>query len=252
MYRRFTVPSDEADRVFEHVGRLTIVSGNDNGSDLADPATHQAMLSSPNIFNSSSSVALTRNISSGITMAMGAVPNVTAGNIHIDIKISQYKVNEADLAFLELPSSALSPSEIDNQFDNSTARVFLAPNEGYSAEGGRDEAVTSFIRNHATLEFEEPIELVDHALEPATTPSPAHATLATGALEPRTCIEVPEMLSRFLRVDRKNDPLRYEASIAISEGRVQHGEDIVRRKISEEDWQWNITLLSTAANTSWG
>ena len=123
------------------------------------------------------------------------------------------------------------------------------PYEGHSAERERDETATSLIRNHATPEPEEPIE---PALEPNTTPSPAHATLATGALEPRACIEVPKMLSRFLRVDRENDPLRYEASIAISEGRVQHGEDIVRRKILEEDWQWNITLLSTATNTSWG
>ena len=44
------------------------------------------------------------------------------------------------------------------------------------------------------------------------------------------------LLSRYFRVDYENEPLRYEAGIAIAEQRVQQGEDMLRKKVAEG---WN-------------
>jgi len=222
------VSSDEADWALEQVGGSILTSG--NCPDLADPAPHQAVLSSPDLANSS---------------AIKSVPTRNA---------SDCEANGASLALQELQSSALAPSEISNQLDNFAAGFLPALNERCLVECMPDATLTGSVIDHTTAEFKEPIEIVDHALEPSIASSPAHAQpLAAGSMEPQTRMEVPEMLSRFLKVDRLNDSLRYEAAIAISEGRVQQGEDMVRRRILEEDWKWTMDSLSstTSLNTLW-
>jgi len=219
MHRPLTVSSDEADWAFVQAGVLVLTSG--NGTDPADPVPRQAMLSSPN-------------------------PNAT--RLVPTRNVTDCELNRASLAFRELQSSALSPSEIDNQLDNFAAGFLPALYERYSAECVPGETYTGFMIYHATTEFEEPIE-------PSIASSFAHVQpFVIGSMEPQARMEVPEMLSRFLKVDRLNDSLRYEADIAISEGRVQQGEDMVRRRILEEDWEWNTGPLSTAMslNTTWG
>ena len=44
------------------------------------------------------------------------------------------------------------------------------------------------------------------------------------------------MLSRFFEIDCENEPLRYEAAIAIGEERVQQGDNMLRKKVAEEGW----------------
>ncbi|KAF8448213.1 hypothetical protein BGX38DRAFT_1142866 [Terfezia claveryi] len=224
-YRPLEVLSGEADWAFEQLGELTLTSG--NGTDLADPAPHQAMLSSPN---------------------SSAAKSVNA------INVTGCEVNGASLAYRELQINALLPSGIDNQLDKSGAGLLLAIYEGYSPEGVPDETFTGFISNYAIPEFEELTELVDQGLEPSIAPFPGYAPpLAVGSMEPQTRMKVPEMLSRFLEVDRLNDSLRYEADIAIFEGRVQQGEDMVSRRILEEHLKWNTGPQSTAmgVNAPW-
>lgn len=161
---------------------------------------------------------------------------VTPHTIDTGAGISDNKINQANLTSRGIQNI---PSEIDNRFDNSAAGLLPALYKRYSAEIVPDETATGFISNHATAVCEGPIGLVDHALEPSIAFSPAHAPLAVSSLESRTrMVGIPEMLSRFLRVDRLNDSLRYEADIAICEGRVQQGEDMVRRSILEGGWQW--------------
>jgi len=254
MYRPLTIVSDEADSAFKQVEWLIHPSSNGNSPDLADSVPHQAMLSGPGLSDSSVTKSIPiRNVSNGDETGMDGVlviPHI----IHTHTDISNDRINEANLNSRGLHHSSLSPSEIDNQFDNAAAGLLPGLYERYLGESMPDETFTGSISNHAAAIFEEPIGLVDHALDPSIASSPAHALLAVGNLEPRTRMEIPEMLSRFLKVDRLNDSLRYEAGIAISEGRVQQGEDIVRRKILEEGWQWSLTPVSTTSmdlNTSW-
>lgn len=50
-------------------------------------------------------------------------------------------------------------------------------------------------------------------------------------------ISSPYILQRFLTIESKSEPLRYEASIGILEGRVCEGEDMLSKKINEEGWE---------------
>ena len=221
-----------------------------NGSELANSVPPQETLSGSDLSNSRVTKSVfTGHISSGNTTERGEM-SVIPHAIHIDTDISGYEINEANLTFRE------SPSGIHNPLDNSAAGPSPALDERYSTEDALDESFTCPITNHVTPESEEPIKLVDHAhaLESSIASSLAHAQpLAAGSRELRGHMGVPEMLSRFLEVDRLNDSLRHEAGIAISEGRVQQGEDIVRRKILEKDWKWNIAPTTTMSlDTSWG
>ena len=222
MRRPLTVSPDEADWVFDQA-RGVFTPGNDTG--LADPAPHQEIFSSPN--SSAKELVPARNV-------------------------TEYEVNGASLAFRELQSSVLPPSEIENQLDNPAVGPLPARYERYSPECVPDEMFTGSMIGHTTTEVEELIKLVDQILEPNITSSPAQAQPSVGSMKHQTRMGVPEMLSRFLKVDMLNDSLRYEASIATSEGRVQQGEDMVRRRVLG-GWEWNTGPLSTAIalNTPW-
>lgn len=147
-------------------------------------------------------------------------------------------MNEAKLALSE--SQAQPPTSTDNQPFRSEARLLPA-----LCERDSDTAFTDFRIHHFSTEPDDldpsiPLDYVGVSASP-TQP------LLGGGLQPQSVMEVPEMLSRFLRVDGLNDSLRYEASIAISEGRAQEGEDILKKKMSEEYWQWTLAPLSTMA-----
>ena len=43
-------------------------------------------------------------------------------------------------------------------------------------------------------------------------------------------------LSRYLEIDCENEPLRYEAAIAIAEQRVHQGQNMLGKKAAEEGW----------------
>ncbi|RPB25189.1 hypothetical protein L211DRAFT_836502 [Terfezia boudieri ATCC MYA-4762] len=178
---------------------------------------------------------------------MLSCPNSSAEKSVPAINVTGCEANGASLAYRELQVNALSPSGIDNQLDNSGTELLLAIYEGDSAEGAPDETFTRFISNYAIPEFEELTELVHQGLEPRIAPFPANAPpLTVGSMEPQTRMKVPEMLSRFLEVDRLNDSLRYEAEMAIFEGRVQQGENMLSRRILEEHLKWNTGPQSTA------
>jgi len=187
--------------------------------------------------------ALTRCVSGKNLTAMGAMP-VTPHAVHTDTNTSGHEMNRANLPSFNLRST-LSLCERDNQPYNPAAGLVPSLCERYSAERGEDTTFTTFMINHTTAENEESIVPDDHAFEPGAAASLVEP-LAIGSRQAQTRMEVPEMLSRFLRVDRLNDSLRHEAGIAISEGRVQEGEDIVKRKIFG-DWKWNIDPLSSTA-----
>jgi len=241
MYPPLTISSREAGRAFEQFGDVF-----GNGPDLTDPMPHQAALSGPELsdFRATKPV-LTRNVSNRNAIGKGGVL-VIPHTAHTNTDISNDRINEANLSFRGLQNSAPSLSERDSQFNNSAPGLLLAFYEGYSAKSAPNETFTCSITHPAIIEPEEPIELVDQP-KPSIAFSLAPAPLAVECPEPRTKMEIPEMLSRFLKVDRFNDSLRYEAGIAISEGRVQEGEDIVKRKILEEDWKWNIDPLPITA-----
>ena len=50
-------------------------------------------------------------------------------------------------------------------------------------------------------------------------------------------IRAPDILRRFLTIDVKNEPLVHEARLGISEGIYQEGDDMLARKLEEEDFQ---------------
>ena len=52
----------------------------------------------------------------------------------------------------------------------------------------------------------------------------------------REIASVP-MMHRFLEVNARDEPLRYEANIAISEGIISEGENMWEKKILEEGWE---------------
>jgi len=200
MYRPSTMSDKETDQVFGQVERFILASG--SSPDLADLDPRQAMLSCPDRSNPSvQKSVLTRNPSSGNLTTRGGVP-VTTHAVHIETDIPDYQMSGANLGSWELQNSAMLPSGIDNQVDSSAAGFLPVLSGRYPAAGVLDEMFVDFIINPSTAEIKKPTELGDHLLEPSITPSPVHAPLPAGTLEPRTHMEVPEMLSRFLRVDR--------------------------------------------------
>ena len=50
-------------------------------------------------------------------------------------------------------------------------------------------------------------------------------------------IRAPDILRRFLTIDVQNEPLVHEARLGISEGIYQEGDDMLARKLEEEDFQ---------------
>ena len=44
------------------------------------------------------------------------------------------------------------------------------------------------------------------------------------------------ILSRYFEIDYENEPLRHEAAVAIAEQRVHQGENMLRKKVTEEGW----------------
>ena len=50
-------------------------------------------------------------------------------------------------------------------------------------------------------------------------------------------IRAPDILRRFLTIDVKNEPLVHEARLGIAEGMYQEGDDMLARKLEEEDFQ---------------
>ena len=233
------------DQVRQQFREFSLVSG--NGPKLIDPVSRQIILSTPDIYFATSAVAepvlTTDALSPGHTVPTGM------------------SVRGKNLGVGESQSCTPPPSLTDNQSHEPDTGLLPTP-----CERDMEQRVpyTTFIdfgisHGHTSARFEDQDSSVahdhDHTLDVDFFASPAQ--LLPVGLQTRTGMAVdPEILSRFLRVDSLNDSLRHEASIAIYEGRVQEGEDILKRKMLEECWQWHLGSLSTTIapgqNTSHG
>lgn len=85
-----------------------------------------------------------------------------------------------------------------------------------------------------------PSSLQNGSLKASTRPESLREN-STSWLNERACTQHTETddaknysLSRYLRIDPANEPLRLEAMIALREGKVREGEDMMKRKLMGE------------------
>jgi len=229
----------------EELGESAVVS--DNSPKLAEFVPRQAMLSGTgpeaNLANSEmAEPVLTIEILRG---SPGAKQQMFVALHTVDIGMDGVNLTPGKSQTCTL----LPPSSNNQSHEPDTGPLSAL----YERDSAQREPYTAFRINHPSTGFEDQDLSVphhNHALEVGFSASPAQP-LPTGGLQTQTHMEVPEMLSRFLRVNRLDDSLRHEAGIAISEGRVQEGEDMVKRKMLEEYWQWSSAPLSTMARSSY-
>jgi len=235
------------DQACEQVGGLVLISGNLNGPMLEDPVPCQSILSRPEVNLTNPEVAepvFTKDALSPGNLGGRKQKPVALHPVHT-------RINESKVAFGEPQSFSPPFSQTDSHPYEPNARLLpalcgrdLAQHVPYT---GTVFTNFSIDINHLSIQPEDHNSSAphDYALEIGFSTSPTQLLLVGS--QQTQAHEVPRMLSRFLRVDGLNDSLRYEASIAISEGRVQEGEDILKRKMLEEYWQWNLSPLSTMA-----
>lgn len=219
----------DVDQVYEQVRGFGLVSG--NSPKLAELVPSQAMLSGPDV-----------NVANS-----AAIEPVLARDALCPGNLEEKKQRLVVLHTLHTAMSwenLGSGSPTDNQPHEHDAEPLPAPCERDMAQHAPYIMFIDFSASRSSVSWEYQNQSVlhdhNHALGVGSSAFPAQLLPVGG---PQT--QTPEMLSRFLRVDRLNDSLRYEASIAISEGRVQEGEDILKRKMLEEDWQWDLASLAS-------
>jgi len=131
-----------------------------------------------------------------------------------------------------------SPSQGKETMDNKTIIWRDGYNTSSSSSGTSQSGSTSQEESKTEVPRNSPQE--EHRPRPQLADIQGSTSSIEVGLIPRHLIRTissPYILQRFLTVESKSEPLRYEADIAILERRVCEGEDMLGRKIKEEGWE---------------